>query len=169
MLLHRSYIALGSNLGDRRNYLEQALGQIDERESISVVQVSPIIETTPVGPVKQGNFLNAVAEVATDLDAFALLDELLRIETRLGRIRREKWGPRTIDLDILLYDDLIIDDARLSVPHPHLVERVFALEPLASIAPDLIHPVIGTTIAEILLEYREGCISRSCAASLPNG
>src|SRR5262249_5301770 len=136
-----AYIALGSNLGDRSDYLERALTVLRQSEGVQVTRVSPIYETRPVGgPPGQGAYLNAVAELRTERTAHDLLDVLLAIEQRLGRVRQERDGPRTIDLDLLLYGDLVHADEQLIVPHPRLHERLFVLQPLAQIAPGLVHP-----------------------------
>ena len=135
-----AYIALGSNLGDRRQFLEQAL-QLLRQAPVQIVRVSSYHETAPVGgPPGQGAYLNAAAELETDLPPRDLLHLLLDIETRLGRIRQERFGPRTIDLDLLLYGDTNSDDAELMLPHPRMHERLFVLVPLAEIAPRARHP-----------------------------
>lgn len=139
-----AYIGLGSNLGDRDGLLRAALAALAETHGIRVVAVSTVRETEPVGHVDQPRFLNAVAAVETDLGPRALLAELLRIERSLGRTRAgPRFGPRTIDLDLLLYDDLIVDEPGLHVPHPRLHERTFVLEPLAELAPDAVVPGRG--------------------------
>jgi 2-amino-4-hydroxy-6-hydroxymethyldihydropteridine diphosphokinase len=146
-------IALGSNLGDRRAFLDRAVRALRSQAGVHSVHLSPVYETAPVGgPPGQGPYLNAAAEVATDLGPADLLRTLLEIERQLGRERREKDGPRTIDLDILLYNELVIDDAGLIVPHPRLHERLFVLKPLADLAPGLVHPVLKKTIAQLLAE-----------------
>ncbi|HEY7313392.1 MAG TPA: 2-amino-4-hydroxy-6-hydroxymethyldihydropteridine diphosphokinase [Gemmataceae bacterium] len=150
-----AYIALGSNLGERSDYLERALTALRQCEGVEVMRVSPMYETRPVGgPAGQRDYLNAVAEVRTELSAHDLLDALLAIEQRLGRKRRERDGPRTIDLDLLLYGDLVHTDEHLTVPHPRLHERLFVLQPLAQIAPGLVHPVLKRSIADLLAELQ---------------
>src|SRR5579871_718933 len=137
-----AYIALGSNLGDRSVYLERALVALRQTEGVEVTRVSPVYETQPVGgPPGQGAYLNAVAELRTAREAHDILNVLLAIEQGLGRVRHERDGPRTIDLDLLLYDDLACADDRLTVPHPRLHERLFVLQPLAQLAPGVLHPV----------------------------
>lgn len=140
----RAYLALGSNLGDRAGYLRAALARIDALPGTRVVAESPVVETPPWGITDQPAFLNMAAEIATTLTPEALLDALLAIEADLGRVRHERWGPRTIDLDILVYEGETRTDARLTLPHPGLTERRFVLDPLAAIAPDL--TVNGKTV-----------------------
>lgn len=145
------FIGLGSNLGDRAALLSGAVERLRATPGIGSVTLSRVHETEPVGgPSGQGRYLNAVAQVETTLEPHALLAELRRIETGAGRERRERWGPRTLDLDLLLYDDRVIDSPDLTVPHPRLHERRFVLEPLAELAPELVHPVLRRTITELL-------------------
>ncbi len=148
-----AYIALGSNLGERQHYLDTALQRL--RAQMAVVRVSAYRETEPVGgPAGQGKYLNAVAEVQTDLGPRELLRRLLDIEAELGRVRQEQHGPRTLDLDLLLYGHEVLaihePDCDLVVPHPRLHERLFVLKPLVEIAPLAVHPVLQSTAVELL-------------------
>ena len=139
-----AYIGLGANLGDRAAMLHAALEQLAAEPDIEVVAVSTFRETEPVGIVEQPRFVNAAAAVETALSARELLDRLLGIENRLGRTREgPRFGPRTIDLDLLLYGDEEIAEPGLRVPHPRLHERPFALEPLAELDPQLVVPGRG--------------------------
>lgn len=139
-----AYIGLGSNLGDRGAMIARALEQLHPR------RVSTIVETEPWGVADQPRFLNAVAEIETDLAPAELLDRLLDVERGLGRVRKEKWGPRTIDLDLLLYGDRQVASEALSVPHPRLHERRFVLEGLAELCPDRTVPGLGRTVRQLL-------------------
>jgi 2-amino-4-hydroxy-6-hydroxymethyldihydropteridine diphosphokinase len=150
-----AYVALGSNLGDRGDYLDRALRSLRGRTGVTVSRVSPIYETAPVGgPAGQGPYLNAVAELRTDLSTDELLHVLLNVEQELGRVRTERDGPRTIDLDLLLFGDLVRDDPRLTVPHPRLHQRLFVLRPLADLAPGAVHPLLKRTVADLLAELQ---------------
>ncbi len=134
-----AYIAIGANLGDRQRTIDLAIRAIGQLDRTRVVQVSTIIETAPVGPQAQGDYLNAVMCVTTELGARELLTALLKIESTHGRDRatEERWGARTLDLDLLIYSDHIIDEPTLHVPHPRMHERPFVLVPLCEIAPEL--------------------------------
>jgi len=149
----RALIGLGSNLGDRPGILEGAIRALSEVPGVAVECVSSFVETEPVGgPPGQGIYLNAAAALVTTLDPFQLLGVLQQIEARFGRLRTIRWGARTLDLDLLLYDDAIINTPDLSVPHRRLASRRFVLEPLAEIAPLAVEPVSKRTIAELLLD-----------------
>ncbi|HEX5270216.1 MAG TPA: 2-amino-4-hydroxy-6-hydroxymethyldihydropteridine diphosphokinase, partial [Gemmataceae bacterium] len=150
-----AYIALGSNLGDRRALLDQALHLLGEHTAVRVTAVSSYHETEPVGgPPGQGPYLNAAATLQTDLAPRDLLRLLLEVESRLGRVRAQRFGPRTIDLDLLLYGDVTSDDHELTLPHPRMHERLFVLRPLAEIAPHARHPRLGQTVREMLERQR---------------
>jgi 2-amino-4-hydroxy-6-hydroxymethyldihydropteridine diphosphokinase len=138
-----AFVGIGSNLGDREDNLRLAVELLSVEDGVDVTAVSEIRETEPVGPVEQGPFLNGAVRIETDLGPRELLERLLAVEQRLGRVREERWGPRTIDLDLLLYGDEAVDEPGLTVPHPRLHERRFALEPLADLAPSLEIPGRG--------------------------
>ncbi len=133
-----AYVALGSNLGDRREHLEAAFSALSRLRGTRLLARSAIFETPPFGPPGQQNYFNAAAALDTELPPLALLDELLAIEQSRGRVRRERWGPRTLDLDLLLHGESIIREGRLTIPHPAMQERAFVLAPLRDIAPDLV-------------------------------
>jgi 2-amino-4-hydroxy-6-hydroxymethyldihydropteridine diphosphokinase len=148
----RAAIAIGSNLGDRRAHVGFAINALARLPSTELVGVSDVIETEPVGPAGQGRYLNAAAVVATRLSPRELLARLLSIERERGRERsaEARWGPRALDLDLLVYGDLMVDEPGLTLPHPRLRERRFVLEPLARVAPDLRVPPDGASVAELL-------------------
>lgn len=156
--MKEAYISVGSNLGDRLEYINRALKMLNEQEDIKVTRISSFYETEPVGYEEQGKFINAAFALETKLQPGELLGLLQSIESALNRVRTRRWGPRTIDLDILFYDDLILNDPDLTLPHPRLTERAFVLIPLAEIAPLLVHPVTGKTISYHLeaLDDRSG-------------
>ena len=143
----RAYVGLGANLGGREVTLEHALALLDAVPGVEVRAVSTLRETDPVGVVDQPRFLNGAVAVDTTLSARELLDGLLAIERTLGRERGERWGPRIVDLDLLLYGDEVVDEPGLRVPHPRLHERRFALEPLAELDPGLEIPGRGRVSA----------------------
>ncbi|MFH1523586.1 MAG: 2-amino-4-hydroxy-6-hydroxymethyldihydropteridine diphosphokinase [Chloroflexota bacterium] len=145
---HIIYLALGSNLGNREINLKAATNAL--MPAVMVLAESPIYETTPWGGVDQSDYLNMVFKGKTNLEPLALLTHLKYLETQLGRTPSVRYGPRMIDLDILFYDDTILYITELTIPHPHLHERAFVLVPLADLAPNLVHPVIGKTVRELL-------------------
>lgn len=149
-----TYILLGSNLGDSRKYLTDATFEIGNRLG-NIRKQSSLYQTASWGNHNQPDFINQVIELQTELSPYALLSGVLDIEAKLGRERHEKWGSRTIDIDILLYNDLIIDEKDLKIPHPYLPQRRFALEPLAEIASDFIHPQTGKNIKSLLLDLTD--------------
>jgi 2-amino-4-hydroxy-6-hydroxymethyldihydropteridine diphosphokinase len=142
-------VGLGANLGYREGAIRSALELLGAQDGVEVVAVSTLRDTDPVGRVDQPRFLNGAAELATTLRPRALLEALSSVERELGRERRERWGPRTIDLDLLLYGAELVDEPGLTVPHPRLHVRRFALEPLAELDPDLDVPGRGR-VAELL-------------------
>lgn len=149
-MMNKAYIALGSNIPPRFNYLKQAIEAIHELDQVSVINQSAIYETEPVGYKDQNKFLNQVIEVNTRKTALELLELCQSIENRLGRKRSVRWGPRTIDLDILLYEQEIIEMDQLVIPHPRMTERAFVLIPLMELAPNLTLPIINKTVSEQL-------------------
>ena len=146
------YLGIGSNKGDRQAHFDKAIGLLKEHEEIDFLAISSVIETKPVGGLAQGDFLNAVIKIKTDLMPLDLLTQLKIIERRLGRPKvHEANEPRPMDLDILFYDDVVIVDGKnLCIPHPRLAERFFVLKPLSEIAPDFIHPRLQKTVRELL-------------------
>jgi|SRR5699024_2604104 len=149
--MNKVYIALGSNISPRMSYLQQAIDLLKEHDDITLTNCSAIYETEPVGYTEQDKFLNMVVEIETPLAAISLLTICQTFERTLGRKREIKWGPRTIDLDILLYNQENMETKELSIPHPRLHERAFVLIPLADINSTLLLPNIETTVAEALL------------------
>ena len=145
-----AYIGFGSNIGDRLAHIQNAIDILSKTEGIALKQVSSIYKTEPVGYEAQAQFLNGVAAIQTSLSPLSLLHTLKDIETAIGRKHRIRWGPREIDLDILIYGDLCVQTEKLVVPHPEMPLRGFVLVPLAEIAPDLVHPVFQETIQTLL-------------------
>lgn len=152
---HRVYLSLGSNIGNKRKNLLEAIRKIGELENTEVVKSSTILETEPFGYLEQDNFLNACLEVKTLMIAQEFLKEILQIELDMGRVREIKWGPRIIDIDILFYDKEIIEEDNLAVPHPWICEREFVLDPLSEIAPNYIHPLEKKTITMLARKLKE--------------
>jgi len=149
----RCLIALGSNLGDRFENLRAGIAGIRDTAGIDVVALSPLYETAPVGgPDDQGPYLNAALVADTTLDAAEVLALLHRIEAGRERERAVHWGPRTLDLDLLVHGDLVADTTELMVPHPRMHERRFVMVPVCDIAPDLVHPGLGRTMRELLAD-----------------
>jgi 2-amino-4-hydroxy-6-hydroxymethyldihydropteridine diphosphokinase len=138
-----AYVGLGANIGAREVTLLRAVDLLAEADDVDVLAVSQLRETEPLGVVDQPPFLNGAAQIETSLEPRALLELLLEVERTLGRVRGERWGPRTVDLDLLVYGDRTVDEPGLRVPHPRLHERRFALEPLAELEPDLVVPGLG--------------------------
>jgi 2-amino-4-hydroxy-6-hydroxymethyldihydropteridine diphosphokinase len=145
----RAYVGLGANLGPREETLRRAVDLLSGAAHVDVVAVSELRETEPVGVVDQPPFLNGAVELETALSPRELLDLLLEIERALGRVRNERWGPRLVDLDLLVYGDAVIDEPGLRVPHPRLGERRFALEPLADLDRELEIPGLGRVSAAL--------------------
>ena len=145
---HTAYLALGSNLGDKEANLRRALELLQQR-GVEVVKTSSFICTEPYGVTDQPQFLNGVCEVRTSLEPLELLQTLLEIEQEMGRVRLRHWGERNIDLDLLLYEDVVMDTPELILPHPDMQNRDFVLLPLAEIAPELVHPILQKSIEEL--------------------
>lgn len=152
---HIAYIALGSNMGDKKTYLDNAVKALNADKKCRVVRVSKYIETKPYGGIEQDNFLNGALELETLYSPSQLLECLNRIEATHGRERLIHWGPRTLDLDILLYDDIIMQTDKLTIPHIEMCKRDFVLTPLAEIAPYTKHSVYGKTILTLLNELKQ--------------
>lgn len=151
MLMSRVFIGVGSNEGDRLQHLANAIQALAGLRGVRVAQMAMIVESDPVGGPPQGPYLNTAVELETSLAPRALLDHLQAIERRLGRQpSAQRWAPRPIDLDLLLYDDLVLEEPGLCVPHPRMHERRFVLEPLSQLAPDLVHPVLRQPMAALL-------------------
>ncbi len=146
----RAYIGLGSNLGDGILNCKKALDLMGHSPHTEVIEASSFYRTEPVGKKDQGWFINCVAHITTGLEPNGLLSFLLSIEKEMGRERKEKWGPRTIDLDILFYGDTVMKEGSLIIPHPLVQERRFVLIPLVELAPDLVHPVLKKSIIQLL-------------------
>ncbi len=149
MSLIKAAIALGSNLGNSPEILTQALQILKTTDGIKLLQYSSFYQTAPVGP-PQPDYINACVTLEVELSPLALLDTLLAIEAQFGRVRLERWQARTLDLDLLLYGDLILDTPRLTIPHPRMGDRAFVLVPLAEIAADWLEPISQKAIAQLL-------------------
>lgn len=143
------YLGLGSNVGNRQAQLNEAIRLLDAKQGIEVVKVSSFYETAPVGYVDQPDFLNLCIAIKTDLSPQAVLENALEIEQALHRVRKERWGPRTLDIDILMYGDEVIETPDLVIPHPRMTERAFVLIPLQEIAADAIEPRTQKMIKDI--------------------
>jgi len=149
---HKAFIALGSNMGNKLKYLERAVANLQEDDCFRNIKVSNYMETAPYGGVEQDDFLNGVLEAETLYSPKELLRRLQKEEQLAERKREVRWGPRTLDLDILFYEDLILAEEELTIPHPDLKNRSFVLEPLAGLAPFFVHPVYRKTVKELLAE-----------------
>ena len=149
------YIGIGSNLGDSKGNIQKAIKMMEQDGILKQMQTSSVYLTEPIGPKKQPDFLNLVVKGKTDLAPFELFDSLLKIEKKLGRKKREKWGPREIDLDILFYDDITVKEKNLNIPHSEIENRKFVLVPLAEISPDLKHPISNKSVKDLLKHTKD--------------
>ncbi len=148
------YLGLGSNLGDKLEFITKAIDQISKLENVEIKRTSSMIITAPFGKTDQPDFMNCVIELDTGLLPEELLKKCFYIENQLGRIRKEKWGPRTIDIDMLFYEDEIINTELLVLPHPQLHKREFVLTSLNELCPDLVHPKLNKKIRDIFMELK---------------
>ncbi|MBI5473175.1 MAG: 2-amino-4-hydroxy-6-hydroxymethyldihydropteridine diphosphokinase [Ignavibacteriae bacterium] len=155
MKTYSVFLGLGSNVGERQKFLNAAVAALKQLSDVKIVWSSSVYETDPYGKTDQPKFLNAALEVATALLPQELLAKSKSIEQAIGRTRSEQWGPREIDIDILMYDGLVYSDEHVTVPHPELPKRKFVLAPLREIAPDLVHPILGVTITELAASCRD--------------
>ncbi len=160
---HKAYLGIGSNIGDKENFLNQAIDSLYDDDNCRVLLVSNFVETIPYGPVVQDNFLNGCVEIETLYSPEELLCVVHNIEAEAGRTREIHWGPRTLDIDILLYDDWIVDKENLKIPHVEMHKRLFVLEPLNQISPYAIHPVYKKTVQCMLEELKPGNRCEGCS------
>lgn len=152
---HIAYLAIGSSMGDREHLIQDAIEQLENEQDVFVLRTSEMIETKPYGGVATEVFLNGAIKVRTLLTPYELLDVCHRIEDALGRVRTERWGDRTMDLDILFYDDMVMDDDYLTIPHIDMKNRGFVLQPMAEIAPGFIHPVYRKSMTDMLSDLAD--------------
>jgi 2-amino-4-hydroxy-6-hydroxymethyldihydropteridine diphosphokinase len=148
------YLGLGSNLGDKLKSITEAINLISKLKSVEIIRTSSMIITKPYGKTDQPDFLNCIIEIDTDLLPEELLKKCLDIENQLGRIRNEKWGPRTIDIDLLFYEDIIMNSELLVLPHPEIHKREFILTSLNELCPNLVHPILIKKIKDIFVELK---------------
>ena len=154
-MMARVYLGLGSNIGNRVAHLDEAIARMNAHNNITVTRQSNIIETEPYGNVDQDKFMNMCVEIDTDLSPVALLETVLEIEQQMGRERIIDWGPRNIDIDILIYEDLEINLDDLQIPHAEMHKRMFVLEPLAEIAANVVHPTFDVSIKTLKQQLQD--------------
>lgn len=147
-----AYLGLGANLGDAQTTVLQAAAALREHQAVTAFKLSSLYRSQPWGITEQPEFINAAAELHTELPPLELLELCLELEQQSGRQRREKWGPRELDIDLLLYGELQLNHQRLVIPHPHLAERLFVLQPLIELNPQLTHPLGGQPLTQLLAE-----------------
>uniref|UniRef100_A0A7C4AIL8 2-amino-4-hydroxy-6-hydroxymethyldihydropteridine pyrophosphokinase n=1 Tax=Thermodesulfovibrio aggregans TaxID=86166 RepID=A0A7C4AIL8_9BACT len=147
--MHKVYLLLGSNIGDRKKNIEIALSEL-KHCGLIISKISSMYNTSPWGYIEQPEFLNVALECFTSLQPFDLLKEIKKIEKKMGRVDTVKYGPRIIDIDIIFYDDLILKSEELTIPHPLMHERLFVLKPLSEIAPDFVHPELKQSVKELI-------------------
>jgi 2-amino-4-hydroxy-6-hydroxymethyldihydropteridine diphosphokinase len=145
-----AYLSLGSNIGDRYSYIKDTIAKIKSRKRIKVVKCSSIYETEPWGIKEQGEFLNCVIKIKTEIPPVELISEMKETEAEIGRVKKTHWGEREIDIDVLFYDDLIYSDEEISIPHMEVQNRRFVLVPMCEIAPEYIHPAFDKDMIELL-------------------
>ena len=149
---HIAYIAIGSNMGNPRDNCIEAIHKISKSHYIKIISKSSFYQTSPIGPIQQEWFINSAIKINTSLTPIKLLTNLLNIESTMGRVRKEKWGPRLIDLDLLFYDNQILNEEKVTIPHPEISKRNFVLIPLCEIAANLNHPTLKKSIKTLLQE-----------------
>lgn len=164
-MTHTVYFSIGSNIGDRFNNLRRAVAML--QQYMTITTVSPVYVTEPWGETDQPEFLNACVAAVTDLSPVKLLEQVKQIETDMGREPTSHWGPRLIDIDILYYDRLLLNNGELAIPHPHISERAFVLAPLADIIPDYRDPRTGETVQEMLDEVDTAGVERAFEMPFP--